>query len=78
VIAKAIFLHLQAKVPARRNISDPLKIHFKPSTDDSDFAQPPSKRNRGPEQEPCNIPRQPLQPTEAQPDREAPAKKTDK
>jgi hypothetical protein len=62
-------VHFQAKVLARKNASHPLKIHAELSDDDSDFVQPPPKRNRGPEQEPCNIPG---------PDREAPLKKAQK
>jgi hypothetical protein len=63
VIRNPNFLRLQVKVPARKNASHPLKIHTEHSDDDSDFVKPPPKRNMGPKQEPCNIPR---------PDREAP------
>jgi hypothetical protein len=59
VTTNAKKLCLQEKVPARKNASHPLKIHTKPSSDDNDFVHPPPKRNRGPEHEPDNIPRQP-------------------
>jgi hypothetical protein len=36
----------KVKVPARKNASHPLKIHTKPSSDDSDFVHPPPKRNK--------------------------------
>jgi hypothetical protein len=36
-----------------------MNIDITSSNDDSDFVNPPSKRNRGPKQEVRNIPRQP-------------------
>jgi hypothetical protein len=47
---------LQTKRAARKNASHPLKIHIESSSDGSDFVHPPPKRNRGPQQEACNIP----------------------
>jgi hypothetical protein len=56
VTTNAEILCLQAKVPARKNASHPLKINTEPSSDDCDFVHPPSKRNRGPEHKPGNFP----------------------
>jgi hypothetical protein len=61
-------LCLQMKVLARRNDSHPLKIHTESSDGDSDFVHPPLRRNKGPEQEPCNPP----------PDWEVPSNKAQK
>jgi hypothetical protein len=42
-----------------KSVAHPMNIHIDSSSDDSDFVQPPPKRNRGPKQQPSNIPQQP-------------------
>jgi hypothetical protein len=63
---------------ARKNTAYLMNIDIDSSSDDSDFVNPPLKRNRGPEQEAFNIPRQSPRPVEMHTFRDAAAKKTDK
>jgi hypothetical protein len=44
---------------ARKNVAYPMDVDIDSSSDDSDFVNPPPKRNRGPEPEVPNIPRYP-------------------
>jgi hypothetical protein len=78
LIPSAKFWHLQTKGAARKNIAYLMNIDIDSCSDDSDFLNPPPKRNMGPKQEACNIPQQPPRPTEMLTDRDAAAKKTDK
>jgi hypothetical protein len=55
-----------------------MNIDIDSSSDDNDFFNPPPKRNKGPEQEACNIPRQPPRLAVTQTDRDAVVKKIDK
>jgi hypothetical protein len=74
----AKFWFLQTKGAAMKNVAHPMNIDIDSSSDDSDFVQPPPKRNRGPEQQACNIPQQPPRPVATHTDREPATKKTDK
>jgi hypothetical protein len=47
------------KGAAWKNVAYPMNIDINSNSDDSDFVNPPPKRNRGPEQEGRNIPQQP-------------------
>jgi hypothetical protein len=75
LIKSAIFLHLQTKGPARKNVAYPRNIDIDYSSDDNDFVNLPLKRNRGPKQEVCNIPLQPSCLAAMHIDKEAAAKK---
>jgi hypothetical protein len=57
-------------------VSHPLKIHTDPSSEDSDFVEPPHRW--GPQQKHCNIPWQSVGSTAVQADQEVPSKGPDK
>jgi hypothetical protein len=59
----AKFWLLQTKGTAMKNVAHLMNIHIDSSSNDSDFVQPPPKRNRGLEQQPSNIPQQPQRPS---------------
>jgi hypothetical protein len=55
-----------------------MNIDIASSSDDSNFVNPPLKRNKAPEQEVCNIPRQPTRQAATHTDGEAAMKKMQK
>jgi hypothetical protein len=59
-----------------KNVTHPMNIHINFSSNDNDFVQPPLKRNRGPEQQPSNIPQQPQRPPVKHTERVPGTKKT--
>jgi hypothetical protein len=59
-----------------KNVAHPMNIHIDSSSDDSDFVQPPLKRNRAPGQQPSNIPQQPQRPPVTHTERVSGMKKT--
>jgi hypothetical protein len=64
------------KGAARKNVAYPMNIDINSSTDDSDFVNPPLKKEQGPEQKVHNIPWQPPWQAATHTDREAVVKKT--
>jgi hypothetical protein len=66
------------KGAARMNVAYPMNVDIDSGSSDSDFVNPPLKRNRGPGPEVHNIPWQPPQQEATHTDREAAAKKTQK
>jgi 8-oxo-dGTP pyrophosphatase MutT (NUDIX family) len=66
------------KGAAMKNVAYLMNIDIDSISDDSDFVNPPPKRNRDPEEEVHNIPWQPPRQAATHADGEAAAKKTQK